>query len=60
MKFVVTKPIFNVNINYPTEENKLEFDIRAGKAVAKILMEILTPEKIDELLIAYKKEDKQK
>jgi len=47
------KPLFNVSVNYPTEENELEYDIRASKAVAKVLMEILSPGGVAELIETY-------
>ncbi|WP_160680568.1 4-alpha-glucanotransferase [Clostridium sp. C8-1-8] len=49
---------FNITINPPTEENREAYDIRVGKAAAKILTEILTLEQIDALIEAYRKSQK--
>lgn len=49
---------FNVTVNQPAEENKSEYDLRVGKSVAKILIETLPPENIDELTETYKKTKK--
>lgn len=46
---------FNITVVLPTEENKAEYDLRVGKAVAKTLMEILPPKSIDELIETYRK-----
>ncbi|BDR81061.1 4-alpha-glucanotransferase [Clostridium tetani] len=48
------EPKFDIKINYPTEENKDAFEKRVGKAVAKVLIETLPPQKIDELIEKYK------
>lgn len=45
---------FNITVNMPTDENRAEYDLRVGRAVAKILMEILPPKNIDEMIETYK------
>lgn len=45
---------FNITVNLPAEENRAQYDLRVAKAVAKILMEILSPKDIDELIRTYK------
>jgi hypothetical protein len=46
---------FTVKTNYPTIENQSEFEKRAAKAVARVIFDTLPPEKIDELIEAYRK-----
>lgn len=48
------RPIFSVIVNYPLPENEEEYEKKIAKAVAKILSEIIPPEKIDELIEMYK------
>jgi hypothetical protein len=50
---------FNIKVNPPTEENREAYDIRVGKAAAKILTEILTMDQIDEFIEAYKRKIKR-
>ncbi|WP_160680290.1 4-alpha-glucanotransferase [Clostridium sp. C8-1-8] len=47
---------FNITVNPPTEENREAYDLRVGKAAAKILTEILTMDQIDEFIEAYKRQ----
>lgn len=49
------EPKFHIRINYPPPEHMKAYEERVGKAVAKVLMETLPPEKIDELIREYKK-----
>lgn len=44
---------FKIIIHYPTEENQEEFDRRSAQAVAKVLVDSLPSEKIDELIETY-------
>ncbi|NFL55593.1 4-alpha-glucanotransferase [Clostridium sporogenes] len=48
------EPKFDIKINYPTPENQKAYEERVGRAVAKVLIETLPPEKIDELIEKYK------
>lgn len=50
---------FNITVNPPTEENREAYDLRVGKAAAKILTEILTMDQIDEFIEAYKRQHKR-
>lgn len=47
-------PIFHISINYPRLENKLEYDVRTAKAVARVLVDLLPLKKIDEIIEDYK------
>lgn len=44
---------FKVIINYPIPDNREKFENRVARAVAKVLFETLSPQKIDELIVAY-------
>lgn len=48
------RPNFKVTINYPMPENQEKFDRRAARAVAKILVETLPLETIDEIIEGLK------
>ncbi|KIN81880.1 hypothetical protein [Clostridium botulinum] len=48
------EPKFDITINYPTPENQKAYEERVGRAVAKVLIETLPPEQIDELIKVYK------
>ncbi|MGO5074310.1 4-alpha-glucanotransferase [Clostridium sporogenes] len=48
------EPKFDITINYPTPEKQKAYEERVGRAVAKVLIETLPPEKIDELIEKYK------
>lgn len=50
------RPKFNVTVIYPAPENKEEFERRAARAVAKVLVDSLPPEQIDELIALYKQQ----
>ena len=45
---------FNITVMLPAEENRAEYDLRVGRAVAETLMEILPPKSIDELIQKYR------
>jgi len=51
------KPNFKVTINHPTPENMEAYEHRKAKAVAKVLIDILPPETIDELIERLEKEN---
>lgn len=53
---MVKQPEFDVTINYPAPENQKAYEERVGKAVAKVLIDTLSIEQIDELIREYKKE----
>ncbi|MCS4467595.1 4-alpha-glucanotransferase [Clostridium botulinum] len=53
---MVKEPKFNITINYPTPENEKAYEERVAKAVAKVLMDTLSIEQIDEVIREYKKE----
>lgn len=42
-------------MHYPLPENKEEFDIRAARAVAKVLCEMYPPEVLDKIIEGLKK-----
>lgn len=46
---------FKVTVYYPREENKEEFENKASKVVARVLWDILSIDKVDELIELYKK-----
>ncbi|AJE11011.1 hypothetical protein [Clostridium botulinum] len=48
------EPKFNIRINYPPPEHMKAYEERVGKAVAKVLIETLPPEQIEELIKVYK------
>ncbi|WP_434295884.1 4-alpha-glucanotransferase [Clostridium botulinum] len=48
---MVKEPKFNITINYPTPENEKAYEER----VAKVLMDTLSIEQIDEVIREYKK-----
>lgn len=52
---MATQNQYQVIVNYPTPDKQKEFDQRAAKAVARVLFDMLSPEKVDELIEAYKK-----
>ncbi|KEH91640.1 hypothetical protein Z962_p0014 (plasmid) [Clostridium botulinum C/D str. BKT12695] len=51
------KPKFKVTINYPTEENKEEYERRKARAVAKVLIDTLPPQVIDKLVEKLEREN---
>ncbi len=53
-------PEFKVKINYPAPEHMKAYEERVGKAVARVLIDILTPDEIDELIKIYKERNLKK
>lgn len=56
---MVARPNFDITINYPLPENQASFEERVGKAVAKVIVETVPPEQIDELINLYKEKKKE-
>lgn len=56
---MAARPKFNITIHYPLPENQEAFEERVAEAVARVIVETVPPEIVDEMIELYKKKKEE-